>query len=416
MSYVTNLVCLSCRQVVAPEPFVYFCPRCGGYLDVEYDYERMRADLAPSDFISRQGPILQQWQEFMPIERPELIARVTLGEQPTPMIQANQLPEFSRTGALWLKNESQSPTCSLKDRSMPLTVLKALEFGRRAVGIVSVGNAASSLAAYAARAGLQAVVLLSQHASASKLYKTMIYNPIAIQLQGSYSAAEPLFQQARQEFDLFDCNGLVNPYRAEGKKSFAYEVARDLGWRAPDVVFMPTAYGNGIVAAWKGFQELYRLGFISSLPALVAVQAAAVAPIARAFERGLSQVEAVPDAPTLAEAVRVSDPAAGGQRVLQVVRESGGMAIGVEEEEIVEAVHLLAEREGLAIEPTGAVGLAAAIKLMRQGSPWADGIQVVSVTGHGLNAVESGGALVRAPLQVPLSYPALQQALREVLA
>ena len=126
-------------------------------------------------------------------------------------------------------------------------------------------------------------MFLSKHVSPSKLYKTMIYRPVGIQVMASYSEAEVFFQQAREEFGFFDCNGLVNPYRAEGKKTFAYEVARDLGWRSPRAVYMPVAYGNGIVAAWKGFKELKQLGLIEDLPAMVAVQPAVIAPIARAF-------------------------------------------------------------------------------------------------------------------------------------
>lgn len=315
MGYMSGLRCLECGKDVPVKPFQYTCAACGGYLDVEYDYEQMGRDLTPGMFESRTGPILRQWLEFMPIDRPELIERVTLGEQPTPMFRARSTPPG---GEAWLKNDAQLPTCSLKDRSIPLTVLKALELGREAVGIVSSGNAAASLAACAARAGLKAVVFLGSGPSSSKLYKSMVHRPVAVEIQADYSQADALFQQARDEFGFFDRDGLVNPYRIEGKKSFAYEMARDLGWRAPSTVLMPTAYGNGMVAAWKGFKELYRLGFIDSLPRMVAVQPAEVAPIARAFARGLDHVEPVNGGHTIAQAVSVADPALGGQRTLSV--------------------------------------------------------------------------------------------------
>jgi threonine synthase len=415
MSYLTNLRCLTCGCAVDPNPFRYFCPDCGGFLDVEYNYQRMQVELSQADFESRRGSILEQWLEFLPIERPELIARVTLGEQPTPMTQARQLPAPADRAEIWLKNDSLLPTCSLKDRSLPLTVVKALELSRKAVGIVSSGNASASLAAYAARADLHSIVFLKEHVSPSKLYKTMVYKPTAIQVQGSYSEVEILFQQARDEFGFFDCDGLVNPYRIEGKKTFAYEIARDLGWRPPAVVFMPTGYGNGIVAAWKGFQELHQLGFIGSLPAMVAVQPAVCGPIARAFRLGLSKVEPVPEAESIAEAVCVNDPVIGGQRVLELVRESGGMAIAVQEDEITEAVRILAEREGLATEATGAIGLAGLLKLMREGNPWAAGIQVISITGHGLNAPQAGSALTQPPIKVEADYQAVYEALQRML-
>jgi threonine synthase len=415
MSYMSGLVCLACGGRIDAMPFRYFCPDCGGYLDVAYDYDRMAATLSPTDFARRSGAILSQWLEFLPIERPELIDRVTLGERPTPMIPAQRLPEAARGQDVWLKNDAMLPTCSLKDRSLPLTVVKALELGRQAVGIVSSGNASASLAAYAARAGLQCIVFLKQNVSASKLFKTMVHRPLAIQVRSSYSAAEVLFQQARDEFGFFDCDGLVNPYRIEGKKTFAYEVARDLGWRAPAAVLMPTGYGNGVVAAWKGFQELKRLGFIDSLPAMVAVQPAVCAPIARAFRLNLPAVEAVPAAESIADAVCANDPVVGGQRVMQAVRESDGVVLAVDEDEIVEAVQVLASREGLAMEATGAIALAGLLRLNREGNPWADGTVILSITGHGLNAPEAVGALVPVPAVVDAEYGAVQQALAQTV-
>jgi threonine synthase len=416
MSYMQNLRCLSCQQTVETSPFRYFCPECGGYLDVEYDYEAMLADLSRDEFDTRRGTILEQWLEFLPIERPDLIPRATLGEVPTPMLQAGRLPPPADGAQIWLKNDAMLPTGSLKDRSMPLVILKALELDRSAVGIVSSGNASASLAAYGAHAGLRAVVFLGQNVPPGKLYKTMIHRPAGVQVMGPYTVAEGVFQQVRDAFGFFDCNGLVNPYRIEGKKTFAYETARDLGWRSPDVVFMPTGYGNGIVAAWKGFRELQHLGFVDSLPAMVAVQPAVCAPIAKAFEQGESEVAPVPVTESIAEAVCINDPLIGGKRVLEVVRESGGSVIGAEEAEIAEAVRILAEREGLAMEPTGAIALAGALKLMREGNPWADGIQVVSLTGIGLNDLQRGRALVGAPAQVEPRFESAEQALQKLLA
>jgi threonine synthase len=416
MSYVSNLRCLNCEATVDVSPFRYFCPDCGGFLDVEYDHQRMLAELSRSVFDSRRGTILEQWLEFLPVERPDLIPRATLGEMPTPMLQAGRLPPPADRAQIWLKNDAMLPTGSLKDRSMPLVILKALELGRDAVGIVSSGNASASLAAYAAHAGLRAVVFLGQNVPAGKLYKTMIHKPAGVQVLGPYTVAEGIFQGVRDAFGFFDCNGLVNPYRIEGKKTFAYETARDLGWRSPDVVFMPTGYGNGVVAAWKGFRELHHLGFIDSLPAMVAVQPAVCAPIAHAFDQGLTEVASVPVAESIAEAVCINDPLVGGKRVLEVVRESGGAVIAVGESEIAQAVHILAEREGLAMEPTGAIALAGALKLMREEHPWGDGVQVVSLTGIGLNDLQRGRALVGAPATVEPDLASAEQALRGLLS
>ena len=235
MSYVTGLQCLNCKAILDTEPFRYHCPECGGYLEVLYDYERMKKEISREQFEGRCGSIMQQWLEFLPIEQPELIDKVTLGEIPTPMFKAKSFSAKDDSDQVWFKNESQFPTYSLKDRSMPLMILKALEQNRKSVGIVSSGNASASLAAYASAAGLKAVIFVGQSVPQSKLYKTMIYDPIGIQVIGDYNAAEENFQKAREEFNFFDCNGLVNPYRIEGKKTFSYEVSHDLGWKAPEL-------------------------------------------------------------------------------------------------------------------------------------------------------------------------------------
>jgi threonine synthase len=415
VSYVSGLRCMACHCAVATEPFRYHCPECGGFLDVEYDYDRMREDLTPSRFENRRGTILEQWLEFLPIERPELISRVTLGEQPTPMTRALRLPGVADGARVWLKNESLFPTGSLKDRSMPLATLKALELGRAAIGTVSSGNAAASLAAYAARAGLRGVVFISKHASAGKLYKSMIHRPLGIQVLAPHSDVEVFFEQACAEFGFFDGGGPANPYRGEGMKTFAYEVARDLGWKSPQTIYMPVAYGGNFAGTWKGFKELKRLGFIDSLPAMVAAQPAVIAPIERAFRLGLSRAEPVADAETMATAVAVSDPVFGGERVLSIVRESGGAVVAVAEAEIAAAVRLLAEREGLAVEPAAALGLAAMLKLVKEDSPLTSGCQVISLTGLGLNDQAWGSAMVTPPAQAPADYEAVRAILRQAL-
>jgi threonine synthase len=349
----------------------------------------------------------------MPIERPDLIERVTLGERPTPMLRARSAPAGHE---LWLKNDALLPTCSLKDRSIPLTVIKALELGRDTVGIVSSGNAAASLSAYAARAGLRAVVFVGGGPSPSKLYKCMIYKPVAVEVLADYSQADAMFQKARDEFGIFDCDGLVNPYRIEGKKSFAYEMARDLGWRSPATVLMPTAYGNGLVAAWKGFQEMHRLGFVDTLPAMVAVQPEEVSPIADAFRLGLDHVPPKVGGRTIAQAVSVANPDIGGSRTLAVALQSHGSVIAVSEDEIRGAVAVLGEREGIAIEPGGALAYAGALKLIRENSPLSGGVVVACVTGHGLNDPEVCSQGLPMPIRVEAVYAEVAEALSKALS
>lgn len=408
MSYVRHLICVSCGRTCDPREFRYLCPECGGFLDVEFDTAAIRESLKRSDIDARPLGVMQRWHEFLPIERPDLVERVSIGESVTPLIKAGRLARHLGMERLYLKNESAFPTGSLKDRSMPLVVLKALEFGFDTVSIVSSGNAAASLSAYAARAGLRAVVFVAGGRTA-RLAKCRAYGSTLVHVEAPYSQVEDLFMQARQAFGWYDCNGLINPFRLEGKKTLSHEVCHQLGWTVPDAVIMPTAFGNGLVSAWKGFLELEDVGFTSGRPAMWAVQPENCGPIARAFAKGASTVEPVQGEPTVASSIAVGNPEIGGKRVLRVGRESGGGAVAVSEGLLLEAQALLAQMEGLFVEPSGASGVAGLMRLLGEGRLSKDQTVVISITGEGLNQPDALDNWAPEPSEVPADLDSLKQ-------
>lgn len=410
MSYVKHLVCVNCGRTYKASEFRYLCPECGGFLDVEFDTDAIRENLKRSDIDSRPLGVMQRWLEFLPIEKPELVERVSIGESVTPLVKAGRLAKHLGMERLYLKDESAFPTGSLKDRSMPLVVLKALEFGFDTVSIVSSGNAAASLSAYAARAGLRAVVFVAGGRTA-RLAKCRSYGSTLVHVEAPYSQVEDLFMQARQAFGWYDCNGLVNPFRLEGKKTLAHEVCHQLGWTVPDAVIMPTAFGNGLVSAWKGFAELEEIGFTRGRPAMWAAQPENCGPIARAFDSGASVVEPVRGEPTVASSIAVGNPEIGGKRVLKVGRESGGGAVAASEDLILEAQSLLARMEGLFVEPSGAAGVAGLIKLLSEGRISRDQTVVISITGEGLSQPDALDAWAPEPHEVSPDLESLKQLL-----
>ena len=387
MSHVRSLVCVNCGREHDAREFRYFCLGCGGFLDVAFDTDEIKRSLSRDDIDSRPPSIMHRWLEFLPVENPQLIDVVSLGESVSPLIRAGRVARKLGLKNLYFKDESRFPTGSLKDRSMPLVVLKALEFGFSSVSIVSSGNAAASLSAYAARAGLQAVVFVAGGHSA-RLAKIRSYRPTLVQVNAPYSETESLYLKAREHYGWYDCNGLINPFRLEGKKTLAHEICHALGWTVPDIVILPTAFGNGLVSAWRGFLELEQIGWTSGRPAMFAAQPENCAPIARAMEKGAETVEPVTPLPTVANSIAVGDPAIGGGRVLKVARESGGGATGVPEELILEAQALLAGEEGLFVEPAGATGLATVMKMLAESRMDHDALIVASITGEGLNDPE----------------------------
>ncbi len=391
MGKIKALQCPRCGWK-SPSWTTFKCFSCGAVLEVILEIENPQL----SEIRKRKERNIWRWFEFLPVEDHSNI--VSLGEGFTPLIASPRLSEELRLPRLLLKNDTLLPTGSLKDRSNSVGISRAKELGFETAAVISTGNAAASVAAYAAAAGLKSVVMVPEGTSVSKVLQARAYGAIVAVIHGSFDEeVARLYKEALSEFGWYDCLS-TNPYRNEGKKSYAYEMLDQLDGEMPDWVIHPTAGGAGISAMWKGYNELRKLGWIEKLPRLVAAQSAAAAPIVRAWEKNLADVQPVRAEATVAESIRVGNPVSLGGRALAAIRASNGTAVALSEEEILEGQSLLARLAGIFAEPAGAISVAAAKKLRERGAIQNDELVVCNITGHGLkqpSAVRVAGGELR---------------------
>jgi len=360
-----------------------------------------------SEIRRRKERTIWRWFEFFPVESRASI--VSLGEGYTPLVQSPRLAEKLGIPRLHLKNDTLLPTGSLKDRSNSVGLSRAKELGFSTAAVISTGNAAASVAAYAAAAGLKSVVMVPEGTSSAKVLQAVAYGATVVVAQGSFDDdVARLYKDALKEFGWYDCLS-SNPYRDEGKKSYAYEMLDQLDGEVPDWVIHPTAGGTGLYAMWKGYNELLQFGWIKRLPRLVAAQSSAAAPLVRSFEKGLAEVEPVEARDTIAESIQVGNPISVGWRALEALRASKGSAVALSEDEIIEAQSSVARYAGIFAEPAGSISVAAARRLREQGVIQTDDLVVCNITGHGLKQPSA----IRVSDEVLRPIPPTLEALRE---
>jgi threonine synthase len=352
-----GLRCIACAAEYALE-YLLECRRCRGLLEPVYDLEPLRR-LGPAGAFTRRG--LWRYHPVLPIRDPAHF--VSLGEGETPLLEAPALARTLGVRRLLLKFEGANPTGTIKDRSSATAVAAARQFGYRAISVVSTGNAGSSIGAYATRAGLRAFIFCYEQASAPKMHHMGAVASDLILYQGYYDDLIRLWDRMVEELPVFDGGASRNAYKQEGKKTLAYEIAEQSGFRVPDVVVFPVAVGEAFISGWRAFREMHALGWIDQLPLMVAAQSAKANPIARAFRSG-GPLEPVKLSYTVAEGLSCGDPAAKGEWVLRILRESKGLAADVEDAAILETQRLLARTEGLYAGPTGVGTLAALRRLL----------------------------------------------------
>jgi threonine synthase len=402
--YFTGFDCLGCRAAYPPDQDLLLCPACHELLEARYDLARFGREM-DRDSIARRPAGVWRWTELLPVLDPARI--VTLGEGGTPFLRSERLARACGVRELWLKSDAANPTGSLKDRSITVSATKAVEFGYGVLACDSTGNKASSTAAYAARAGLQSVVFCPKDTPRPKMAQAVFFGARLIRVDGHYSQINAMYRRliASGRVKWYDC-GTDNPFRYEGKKTYAYEIAQDLGWRAPDRVLHPAAGGMSLVKTWKGFNELRTLGWVDRLPKMTVVQAARCAPIVESWRQGLPRVAAVEKQPTAASALAAADPGLLGDRALHTVRASDGAGIAVDEPEILDAVRLLGQ-DGLMIEPSGAVTVAAVRRGVREGTIDPGESVVCVLTGSGFKDFDRILDLVEIPSRVIAGYEAM---------
>jgi len=364
--------------------------------------------------LERARPMAEgsMWRGIIHMYRPFLrvapIDPITLHEGNTPLVPAPRLAQaIGFPGSLYLKYEGLNPTGSFKDRGMTTALTQAVAEGARAVICASTGNTAASAAAYAARAGLRAIVLVPAGKIAlGKLAAAMAYGATVLAVEGNFDAALALVRRAVEVYPIALVNSL-NPYRLEGQQTAAFEICDQLG-RAPDWLAIPVGNAGNITAYWKGFCAYHQAGRIAALPHLLGVQAEGAAPLVRGHP--IDQPE------TVATAIRIGRPARGPEAA-QAVRESGGRFLAVPDEEILEAWRMLAALEGLFVEPASAAAVAGLRRALAEGLiPRREELQVVAVlTGHGLKDPEIAMRVLPAPVQVPADWEAFRRTLEPLL-
>jgi threonine synthase len=382
MAFVSSLICRECSRTYDLEQ-VYFCEFCFGPLEVTYDYEAIADSISPGS-IAQGPPTLWRYADLLPVEPS---ATADLGAGLTPLLRADRLAEELGLGEVWIKNDTLNPTNSFKDRPVTVAVAKALELGIKTMACASTGNLANSVAAHAARAGLHAYVFVPHDIESSKIVATAALGTV-VSVEGNYDDVNRLCSQLNDEYSWGIVNVNLRPYYAEGSKTLAFETAEQLGWELPDHVVVPVASGALLTKISKGFEELARVGLIDSdeTVRISGAQARGCSPVATAFEEGTEEVR--PQKPsTIAKSLAIGDPA-DGYYALKAVRQSGGAVAAVTDEEIVEAVHLLARAEGILTEPAGGVTVATLAKLAREGQVSPGERVVIYITGHGLKTPE----------------------------
>ena len=379
--YVKALKCISCSTEYAYGK-LFSCDKCHEFLDVVYDIDSVAESLSKSQF-GKGKSLIEKYSQLLPVKG--MKAAISLGEGDTPLLTSNRLAEALGLRRLYLKDETRNPSGTFKDRSVSVGITVARENDVTDVSTASTGNAGASLAAYSAKAGMTCRIIIPATASPTKLVQAMAYGARIIPIQGSVDAALGLLREAYDAWGWYPIptSGPTNPYQAEGAKTIAYEISSELMDTPPDWVFYPVCGGDNIAANWKGFKELEILNMAGRPPRLVGVQASACDSLVEPLREGHERIRTIRNPQTIASSICIEYPPTG-LAALRAIKESKGVAIGVTDEEMLEAQSLLAAREGIFAEPASASVVAALRRLVDQGVVARDDTLVCVITGTGL--------------------------------
>jgi threonine synthase len=383
---VLGLVCRACGAE-APLEASNMCEQCFGPLEVRYDYAEVARRVSRESIAA--GPAsIWRYRALLPIESDDL-EPITLGEGWTPLIHARNLGADLGLRNLYLKNDTVNPTGSFKDRVVSVALTWARDNGFATVACASTGNLANAVAAYAARAGLRAVVIVPAGIEPGKIVATSVYRPTLVRIDGSYDDVNRLCTELIDTVDWAFCNINVRPFYSEGSKTLTFETVEQLGWRLPDEIVVPVASGCQFVKHSKAFAELVDLGLVEPepRPRLTGAQAEGCGPVATAFAEGSDAVSPVRPQ-TIAHSIAIGNPSDGAD-VLRIARRTGGVVESVTEDEIVEGIELLAASEGVFAEAAGGVTVAVLRKLARAGRWQPDDTVVAYITGNGLKTADA---------------------------
>lgn len=382
MSYLSHLECSQCGTAYDCDKIQAYCSACLAPLLPVYHLDHLRQRVDRDEF-RRRGSGMWRWHELLPVR--DAANRISLGEGDTPLLHAPRLGEALGLKWLYLKEEGLNPTGSFKARGLAAAVSRAKELGIQKVILPTAGNAGGALAAYAARAGMQACIIMPQDSPRANIEECRITGAKVELIRGLISEAAVLARAKAEAEGWFDLSTFKEPYRVEGKKIMGYELAEAFDWHLPDVIIYPTGGGTGLVGMWKAFQEMEELGWLANVarPRLVVVQAEGCAPVVKAFRAGKGACEFWENAQTIASGLRVPKSFAD-RLILKCLYASDGIAVAVSDEAISRAQRQLAEAEGVFACPEGAATIAGLSQLVQEGWVKADERIIIFNTGTGL--------------------------------
>jgi len=398
-----RLVCVNCGAAYPADEILYNCPACGHLLAVQYNLD----EITVSKKVWQKRPLsVWRYRELLPVR----IEPVTLQEGGTPLYHLRQIGEEMGLPFLYAKHEGMNPSGSFKDRGMTVGVSMALQLGRKSVACASTGNTSASLAVYAAKAHIPAVVLLpAGKVAVGKVAQALMHGARVISIRGNFDRALEMVHELCLSHGLYLLNS-INPFRLEGQKTIGFEAVDQLGG-VPDRFVLPVGNAGNISAVYKGLLELNEIGFIDSMPMMTGIQAAGSMPVVRAIKEDLPEVIPEPNPETVATAIRIGAPV-NAEKALTAIRKTGGLAESVTDEEILAMQRDLARKEGIGVEPASAASVAGVKKLMESGAIDRSERIVCVVTGHLLKDPDTVIRQCEPPTEIDADLPSLISALR----
>jgi threonine synthase len=404
MGAILGLRCRECGREYPAEP-IHVCEYCFAPLEVVYDYDEIRSVISP-ERISAGPRSIWRYSDLLPGSE----KRVDLGAGLTPLVPAPRLGAELGLHDLWIKNDTLNPTHSFKDRVVSVALTVARDFGFNTAACASTGNLANAVAAHAAQAGMSAYIFIPADLERGKIVATAIYGPQLVAVQGTYDDVNRLCSEIAGRFEWAFVNVNIRPYYAEGSKSLAFEIAEQLGWRAPDHVIVPIASGSLLTKIRRGLDELVKVGLLEGQETRISgAQAEGCSPVATAFKAGEEHVRPVKPN-TIAKSLAIGNPA-DGYYAIKAARESGGTMESVSDDEIIEGISLLARTEGVFTETAGGVTIATLRKLAERGDVKPEERTVALITGDGLKTIEALVDTAKPTMTIPASLDAFAEQL-----
>jgi threonine synthase len=409
MNYVKGLKCRECNREYPVDP-IYVCEFCFGPLEVVYDYKGIKKVLT-KDVIDKRVRTLWRYRELLPIEGEP---QVGLESGFTPLLKADHLAKELGVDELYIKDDSVAhPTLSFKDRVVAVALTKAREFGFDTVACASTGNLAHSVSAHGAKAGFNRFIFIPATLEPSKIIASLVYEPNLVAVDGNYDDVNRLCSEIANKYRWAFVNINIRPFYAEGSKTHGFEIIEQLGWRVPDNVVVPCASGSLLTKIWKSFKEFQDIGIIKELRTkMFAAQATGCSPISTALKQDTDIIRPVKPN-TIAKSLAIGNPA-DGYYATKVVKDTGGYGEDVSDEEIIDAIKLLAKTEGIFSETAGGVTVAVTKKLIESGKIRRDELTVVCITGNGLKTQEALNGKTIPPYYIKPNLASFEEALKKI--